>query len=33
MMEPGGLFFEPQQGGGGGNMLFLGSSDHVFRGK
>ncbi|XP_062010094.1 homeobox-leucine zipper protein HAT5 [Rosa rugosa] len=30
-MEPGRLFFEPQQGGG-GNMLFLGSGDHVFRG-
>ncbi|KAK9925267.1 hypothetical protein M0R45_033597 [Rubus argutus] len=32
-MEPGRLFFDAQQGGGGGgNMLFLGSSDHVFRG-
>ncbi|KAL6139622.1 hypothetical protein ACLB2K_057924 [Fragaria x ananassa] len=30
-MEPGRLFFDPQQGGG-GNMLFLGSGDQVFRG-
>ncbi|XP_050382732.1 homeobox-leucine zipper protein HAT5 [Argentina anserina] len=33
MMEPSHLFFDPQHGGaGGGNMLFLGSGDHVFRG-